>query len=154
MVVCARNHFPIPTFPLFNFLTFQPFAYVSVEDYQKTLFFDMDFIIHLLINAAIIFVVAYIMPQIHIRSYGLAIVVAIVIGLLNATIGFLLRLPLNVVTLGLLSFFVRLFVSAIIIKLVDKLFKGFEIRGFWPALVLALVIALAGSFLDQMFVNG
>jgi putative membrane protein len=114
----------------------------------------MDFIIHLLINAAIIFVVAYIMPQIHIRSYGLAIVVAIVIGLLNATIGFLLRLPLNIVTLGLLSFFVRLIVSAIIIKLVDKLFKGFEIRGFWPALVLALVIALAGSFLDGMFVNG
>lgn len=114
----------------------------------------MDFIIHLLINAAIIFVVAYIMPQIHIRSFGLAIVVAIVIGLLNATIGFLLRLPLNIVTLGLLSFFVRLLVSAIIIKLVDKLFKGFEVRGFWPALVLALVVALAGSFLDSMFVTG
>ena len=113
----------------------------------------MDFLIHLLINAAIIFVVAYIMPQIHIRSYGLAIVVAIVIGLLNATIGFLLRLPLNIVTLGLLSFFVRLIVSAIIIKLVDKLFKGFEIRGFWPALVLALVMALAGSLLDSMYLR-
>jgi putative membrane protein len=49
---------------------------------------------------------------------------------------------------------VRLIVSAIIIKLVDKLFRGFEIRGFWPALVLALVIALAGSFLDSMFVTG
>jgi putative membrane protein len=114
----------------------------------------MDFIIHLLINAAVIFVVAYIMPQIHIRNYGLAIIVAIVIGLLNATIGFLLRLPLNVVTLGLLSFFVRLLVTAVIIKLVDKLFRGFEIKGFWPALVLALVMALAGSFLDSMYLNG
>lgn len=113
----------------------------------------MDFIIHLLINAAVIFVVAYIMPQIQIRNYGLAIIVAIVIGLLNATIGFLLRLPLNVVTLGLLSFFVRLLVTAVIIKLVDKLFRGFEIRGFWPALVLALVMALAGSLLDSMYLN-
>jgi putative membrane protein len=49
---------------------------------------------------------------------------------------------------------VRLFVTAIIIKLVDKLFKGFEVRGFWPALVLALVIALAGTFLDSVFVTG
>jgi putative membrane protein len=113
----------------------------------------MNFIIHLLINAAIIFVVAYIMPQIHIRNYGLAIVVAIVIGLLNATIGFLLRLPLDLVTFGLISFFVRLLVTAVMIKLVDKLFRGFEVKGFWPALVLALVMALAGSLLDTMFVS-
>ncbi len=109
----------------------------------------MNFIISLLINAAIVFVVAYIMPQINIRSFGVAIGVALVIGILNATIGFLLRLPLNVVTLGLMSFFVRLLVTAIIIKLVDKLFRGFEVRGFWPAIVLAIVMALTGTLLDS-----
>ncbi len=113
----------------------------------------MDFIIHLLINAAIIFVVAYIMPQIHIRNYGVAIMVAIVIGLLNATIGLLLKLILNVVTLGLISFIVRLLVTAVIIKLADKLFRGFEVKGFWPALVLAIVMALTGSLLDNLFVG-
>ncbi len=113
----------------------------------------MDFIISLLINAAIVFVVAYIMPQINIRNFGVAIGVALVIGILNATIGFLLRLPLNVVTLGLLSFFVRLLVTAVIIKIVDKLFRGFEVRGFWPALVLAIVMALAGSLLDGMLLG-
>lgn len=113
----------------------------------------MNFIIHLLINAAIIFVVAYIMPQIHIRNYGLAIVVAIIIGLLNATIGLVLQFFFNLFTLGLLSFLVRLLVTAVMIKLVDKLFRGFEVKGFWPALVLALVMALAGSLLDSMFVG-
>ncbi len=113
----------------------------------------MNFIISLLINAAVVFVVAYIMPQINIRNYGLAIIVALLIGILNATVGWLLRLPLNVVTLGLVSFLVRLLVTAVIIKLVDKLFKGFEVRGFWPALVLAVVMALAGSLLDSVFLH-
>jgi putative membrane protein len=108
----------------------------------------MDFIINLLINAVVVFVLAYIMPQINIKNYGVAILVALVIGVLNATVGFLLRLPLNIVTLGLLSFFVRLLVSAVIIKLVDKLFRGFEVKGFWPALVLALALALVSALAD------
>jgi len=110
----------------------------------------MEFLLTLLINAAVLFAVAYIMPQVHIRSFGTAILAALLIGLLNATIGFLLRLPLNLFTLFLLGFLVRLFVTAIIIKLVDKLMKGFEVQGFWPAVVIAVVMAIAGYFTDRM----
>jgi putative membrane protein len=110
----------------------------------------MNFIIHLLINAAIVFIVAWIMPQIHIKSYGSAIWVALLIGLLNATIGFILRLPLNILTLGLLSFIVRLIVTAVIIKLVDKLVRNFEVKGFMPALVMAIAIAVGGAVLDNL----
>lgn len=105
----------------------------------------MNFIWELLITAGVIFLLAAIMPSIHIRNYGTAVGVALVIGLLNATIGFLLRLPLNIITLGLLSFFVRLIVSAVMIKLADKFFKGFEVRGWGPAFLLAICIALAGT---------
>jgi putative membrane protein len=111
----------------------------------------MHFIINLLISAVVIFIIAYIMPQVTIKSFGTAIIVAILIGLLNATVGFLLRLPMNLLTLGLLSFVVRLIVTAIVIKIADKLVRGFEVKGFMPALVMAIAMALAGTLIDRVF---
>ena len=110
----------------------------------------MDFIIDLLVNAGILFLLAYLMPSVNIRNYTTAILVALVVGILNATIGFLIRLPLNLATLGLLSFIIRLIVTAIMIKIADKFFSGFEVRGFTPALIIAVVLALVGSFLTGM----
>jgi len=107
----------------------------------------MGFILELLINAGVLFLLAYLMPSVIIKNYGTAIGVALVIGILNATVGFLLRIPLNIVTLGLLNFVVRLVVTAVVIKLADKLFTGFEVRGFGSALIIALVMALVGSLL-------
>jgi putative membrane protein len=113
----------------------------------------MHFIINLLVSALVIFIIAYLMPSVTIKSFGTAIIVAILIGLLNATVGFLIRLPMNLLTLGLLSFVVRLFVTAIVIKLVDKLVRGFEVKGFMPAIVMAVAIALAGTLIDRTFAH-
>jgi putative membrane protein len=111
----------------------------------------MHFLINLLLSALVLFAAAYIMPQVTLRNYGTAIIAALLIGLLNATVGFLLRLPINIVTLGLISFLVRLLVTAVIIKLVDKLMSGFEVKGFTPAIVLAIIVALAGTVIDRIY---
>ncbi len=108
----------------------------------------MNFIIELLVNAGILFLLAYIMPSVTIKNYGTAIIVALVVGILNATVGLLLRLPLNIVTLGLLSLVIRLLVTALMIKVADKIFSGFDIKGFSPAIIIAVVIAIAGSILS------
>jgi putative membrane protein len=108
----------------------------------------MNFIIELLVNAGILLLLAYIMPTVSIRNYGTAILVALVVGILNATVGLLLRLPLNIVTLGILSLAIRMIVTAVMIKIADKLFSGFEIKGFFPAIIIAVVIAIAGSILS------
>lgn len=107
----------------------------------------MYFIIHLLIDAAILLGMTYILPTVTIKNYTTAILVALVIGLLNATVGFLFRLPINIVTLGLLTFIVRLFVTAVMIKIADLLFKDFEVKGFTPAILIAVVMAIVGSFI-------
>ncbi len=107
----------------------------------------MNWILQLLLNAAVLLLAAKIMPSVKIKSFGTAVGVALVIGILNATIGFLLRLPLNLLTLGLLSFFVRLIVMAIVIKIADKFFSGFEVRSFTTAIILACIMAVAGSLL-------
>ena len=110
----------------------------------------MHWIIELLINAAVLFLLAHIIPGVKIRSYGTAVGVALVIGIINATIGFFLRLPLNIVTLGLLSFFVRLLVTAIVIKITDAFFSGFEVSSFTTAVILACAMALAGALLTYI----
>lgn len=114
----------------------------------------MNFIVELLVNAGVLFLLAALLPSVNIRSYGTAIGVALVIGILNATIGFLLRLPLNIVTLGLLSFVVRLIVSAVMIKLADKLFRGFEVKGWGAAFLLAICIAIAGTLMHNILRPG
>ncbi len=113
----------------------------------------VHFILEILVEAAVILLLARFMQTIVIRSFGTAVGVALVLGILNATIGWLLRIPLNVVTLFLLTFIVRVLVSAVMIKVVDKLFSGFEVKGFKAALVLALAIALAGLALDATYYN-
>ena len=100
----------------------------------------MNVIIELLLNAAVLFLLANIMPEVKVRSYGTALAVALVVGILNATIGFLL----------LLSFFVRLVVTAFMIRLADKLFRGFEVRTFAAALIIAVVMALAGTLFSYL----
>ncbi len=105
----------------------------------------MSWIIQLLINAGVLLLLANIMSTVKVRNYGTAIGVALVIGLLNATVGFLIRFPLNLMTLWLLSFLVRLIVTAIMIRLTDRLFSGFEVRGFWSAFIIAVVLALVGT---------
>ena len=109
--------------------------------------FIMHFILNLLISAGVLFLLAALLPSVSIKNYATAIGVAFVIGLLNATIGFILRLPLNILTLGLLTFVIRLIVSALMIKLADKLFRGFEVKGWLPAFIIAICIAIAGSLI-------
>jgi putative membrane protein len=111
----------------------------------------MGFIIHLLVDAGIVYILAYLMPQVQIRDYKAAIWVALLVGLLNATIGWVFGAFLNIITLGLFAAIVRLFVTAVVIKIADKLVRKFEVKGFLPAIVIAVAIAVVGYFIDSMF---
>ncbi len=109
----------------------------------------MNFILELFMNAAVILVISKLMPAIVIRDFRTAISVSLLIGLLNATVGFLLRLPLNLLTLFLLTFFVRLVVTAVVIKWSAFFYKGFQVKNFTAAFVLALAMALAGYVFER-----
>src|SRR6476661_6498702 len=110
----------------------------------------MSWILQLLLNAAILLGMTYILPSVKVRSFGTAILVVLVIGLLNATIGLILNFSLNLFTLFLLSALVRLIVTTLMIKLADKLFSGFEVNGFLPAFIIAIVMAVVGALLSSM----
>lgn len=75
-----------------------------------------------------------------------AIIVAVVLAIVNATIGpflKLLLLPLNILTLGLIS----LVINVLMVLLVAKIVPGFSLDGFWTALVFAVILALVSMVL-------
>lgn len=108
----------------------------------------MNLILHLLLDAAVIFGLAYLMPQVDVKSFGTALLIAVILAVLNFLVGWLIRFPLNLVTFFLLTGIVRIVVTAILLKLIDKLMGSFTIVGFWPALVIAVSVAVVGALVD------
>ncbi|GAB2576331.1 phage holin family protein [Spirosoma areae] len=109
----------------------------------------MNLILHLLLDAAVIFGLAYFMPQVDVKNFGTALLIALLLGLLNFAVGWLIRFPLNLVTFFLLTGIVRIVVTAILLKLIDRFMDSFTIVGFWPALVIAIAVAVAGVLIDR-----
>lgn len=84
------------------------------------------------------------------KSYAL---VAALLGVLQFFLSWLIFVVLGVATLGLgfvFSFLTRLIVSAIVLLIADKLSSRLSIRGFLPAFLGAVIIALTGSAADFM----
>ncbi len=106
----------------------------------------MKFLIALLFSALAVFVAAYLVPGVRIDGFTTALIVAIVVGLLNATVGLVLKLltaPLNWLTLWLVSFVI----NVLIVRMTDSFILGFATNGFWAAAVFALALALIQSFI-------
>jgi putative membrane protein len=101
----------------------------------------MRLLLKWLLSAVALLIVTRLVPGFVVASLSTALIASIVIGLLNATIGFLLKLitlPLGILTLGL--FF--LVINAFMLILASHLVPGFIIVGFAPAFVGAIVLAL------------
>src|SRR5689334_19233242 len=113
----------------------------------------IEFIVDLLVSAGTLMLMAYIMPQVSVKSFTTALGVALLVGILNATIGWILSGIFNLFTLFLLSFIVKLVVSALMIKLADKLMRNFTVDGFWPALVIAIALAAGSTLVDRVMDN-
>ena len=82
-------------------------------------------------------------PGFQVSSFGAAMVAAVVIGLLNATVGLLLKIitfPISILTLGLFL----LVINAIMILAAAAIVPGLKVDGLLPAFWGALVLSLLG----------
>lgn len=110
----------------------------------------IQLILHFVLLGLVIYVIARSMPGMSIQSYGTALGVAIVYGLINLTLGTVFKIvtfPLIILTLGLFL----LVINACLLRLTDTLFDGFEIRGLGTTLMAALLITLADTLLGWIF---
>ncbi|KXK10693.1 MAG: Membrane protein of unknown function [Microgenomates bacterium OLB23] len=106
----------------------------------------MILIIKLLVNTLAVFLTAQILPGVAISDLKTALLVAIVLAGINMFIKpiiVIFTLPINVLTLGLFTFFINGFVILLASKIVD----GFNVPNFWHAMLFALVLSFMNSVL-------
>ena len=111
----------------------------------------MGFLFRVLVNAFAIYLVAEIVPGITLASVPAALGAGLVLGLINAVVRpilVVLTLPITLLSLGLFLFVI----NAFCLWLTSEVVKGFEVHGFWPAVVGALLISTV-SFVLNAFVG-
>jgi putative membrane protein len=99
-------------------------------------------LIHWLLSALALWIVSRLVPGFAVSGPVAALIAAVVIGFVNATLGFFLKIitfPLTLLTLGLFW----LIINAVVIKLAAAIVPGFHVytfgAAFWGAIVLSLV---------------
>jgi putative membrane protein len=103
-------------------------------------------LLHWIISALSLMIVAYIFPGIQLQGMGAALIAPIVIGLINATIGLIVKiitLPLTILTLGIFW----LIVNALMLQLAAALVPGFYVADFWSAFFGAIVLSIVSMIL-------
>jgi putative membrane protein len=109
-----------------------------------------------LILSLAVWITAVVLPGFHVRSFGSAIVVAALFGILNFFLGWLFFAVFTVATLGLawlFAFITRWIINAILLKIADRLTNRLTIDGFRWALAGALMMSALGT-LGEWLIRG
>ena len=98
------------------------------------------------LSAVSLMVVAHVVRGFDVSDFGAALIAAVVIGLVNATIGLFVKIitfPLTLLSVGVFWFVI----NALMLKLVAVFVPGFSINGFVPAFFGAIVLSVVNLFL-------
>jgi putative membrane protein len=106
-------------------------------------------LLHWLISALSLMIVAYLFPGIQLQGLGAALIAPIVIGLINATIGLILKIvtfPLTILTLGIFW----LVINALMLQLAAALVPGFYVAGFLSAFFGGILLSIVSTILHSL----
>ncbi|MCX5804640.1 MAG: phage holin family protein [Proteobacteria bacterium] len=99
--------------------------------------------------AVSIIISSYIIPGVKINGFFSALWVAFFLGIVNVLIRpilILITLPINILTLGLFTFVI----NALLILLASSILKGFEVGGFWIAVLFSIVLSLINYVIGHL----
>ena len=108
----------------------------------------MGILIRWIILTLSIIIASYLLEGIHISGFFSAFFAAAALGILNALfrpILLILALPINVLTLGLFTFII----NALMLKTASGIIPGFEVHGFWTAVIGSLIISVISWLLNS-----
>lgn len=106
---------------------------------------------HWFVSGAALYVTAALVPGFRINTFGTALIASLLIGASNVLIRPLLiflTFPLTVLTLGFFIFVV----DAIILRISSFFLDGFEIRGWFAAIIAAVVLSILSSFIHSFVI--
>jgi putative membrane protein len=109
----------------------------------------MRLLVRWLINAVSLLIVAYIVPGFELHGFIAALIAAIIFGIVNSTLGLLLKIvtfPLTIFTFGLFL----IVINAIMLKMAASVTPGFMVHTWTAALLGAIVLSLVSAFLNWL----
>ncbi len=101
----------------------------------------ISLIAQLLLSALTLLFVAYLVPGISIDNIYVAIISAVILGILNILVKpilVILTLPITIVTLGLFIFVINAFIFLFVASFIE----GFTVDGFIPALIGSILVSV------------
>lgn len=99
----------------------------------------MFLLLRWVVNALALLLVTRVVPGVHVEGFYAALIVALVLGILNALVRpilIFLTLPITILTLGLFT----LIINAGLFWFASTVVKGFQVDGFLPALWASLIL--------------
>lgn len=109
----------------------------------------MKLLANLIINTFSVVVGAYLLTGVFVQDLWVALMVALVLGILNLffkPLLVLLTLPITILTLGLFS----LVINALLVLLASEIVPGFYVTTFWWALLFSVIVSFVNSFLQTL----
>lgn len=109
----------------------------------------MRMLVNWVLSAVAVLIVSKIVPGISVSGPMAALIAALAIGLVNATLGVLLKVvtfPLTILTLGVFW----LVINALMLKLASALVPGFEVHGFLAAFLGAILLSVVNMVLRNV----
>lgn len=110
---------------------------------------NMWLLVRWLINALSLLIVAYIVPGFELHGLGAALIAAVVFGLVNATLGLVLKVvtfPLTILSFGLFL----IVINAVMLKMAAAVTPGFIVHTWTAAFLGAIVLSLVSAFLHWL----
>ena len=106
-------------------------------------------LLHWLLSAIALLIVANIVPGIEVDSFGSALAAAVVIGLVSATLGIFLKLillPFIIITLGIVYFLI----NGVMLMVASALVPGFRVNGLMAATGGSIVLTIVDYLLSRL----
>jgi len=105
-----------------------------------------------ILNAIALLAVTYLLPSIQISGFGTALLAALVLGFINTLVRpilAILTLPITVLTLGIFY----LVLNGLLFWLASALLPGFQVQGFVPAMIGAILYGVITWVLSALIPN-
>ena len=109
----------------------------------------MQFILKLVVSTLAILVTSYFLPGVKVDNAWSALLLAAVLSFLNGIIKpamVILTIPITIVSLGLFL----VVINALIIMMADYIVDGFQVNGFWWALIFSIILSIVTSILERL----
>jgi putative membrane protein len=104
----------------------------------------MSVVVYLVVSAVVIFIVGKMNLGLQVKSFGSALLAALVIAIVGGLVVWLLGFFGITLTGGFFAAIVNLVVAALVLMISDKFLSGMEVHGFLGAIIAALAIGVVG----------